>query len=125
MSMDELTSEILHRLASNQRVRRELPFGGRLHIDRPLPFLCLYRRPDGQEDAGTGDLVKGEASFITTTAAKTANADLSRLVTRIAEAMSGQFGALLIVEIWSAPDRLTPTLTIWCSSWRHNPLNFT
>lgn len=105
MSMDELTNEIMVRLAANKRVRRELPDGGRLHIDRPLPFLCLYRQPMGSEDAGTRDLVKGEASFLMTTAAKRARSDVSSLVTGITEAMSQQFGAFLVVEIWSAPDR--------------------
>ena len=33
------------RLARNKRVRRTLPGWGRLHIDRQLPFLCVYRRP--------------------------------------------------------------------------------
>ena len=105
MSVDKLTSEILDRLQANKRVRRTLPFGGRLHIDRPLPFLCLYREPENNHDCGTGDLVRGEASFLCTTAIRKANSDLSRLVTRIAEAMSQQFGAFLVVEIWSAPDR--------------------
>ena len=105
MSVDAFTDEILERLTANKRVRRQLPFGGRLHIDRPLPFLCLHRQPESREDLGTADLVKGEASFITTTATRKQSADVSRLVTRVAEAMSEQFGAFLIVEIWSAPDR--------------------
>jgi hypothetical protein len=67
--------------------------------------LCLYRQPllDGQ-DTGTDDLVTSEASFITSTASKRAASNLSSLVTSIADAMSRQFGAFLIVEIWSAPD---------------------
>ena len=105
MSLDTLINEIIERLTANKRVRRELPFGGRLHIDRPLPFLCIYRQPVGRDDLGTADLVKGEASFITTTTKKKASADLSRLVTRVVEAMSEQFGAFLVVEIWAAPDR--------------------
>lgn len=105
MNMDALTNEIVARLASGRRVRRELADGGRLHIDRPLPFLCLYRRPVGSEDAGTQDLIKGEASFLVTTAAKRSRPHVSNLVTRIAEAMSQQFGAFLVVEMWSAPDR--------------------
>ena len=63
MTVDLLTTEILTRLSAGKRVRRELPYGGRLHIDRPLPFVCLYRQPVGGGDAGTRDLVKGEASL--------------------------------------------------------------
>lgn len=105
MSMDALTDEILARLATNKRVRRTLPDGGRLHIDRPLPFLCLYRHPVDSEDAGTHELVEGEASFLTTGSTKRAASGIANLVTRIAQVMSQQFGAFLIVEMWSAPDQ--------------------
>lgn len=105
MSIEPFTSEVLSRLSAGKRIRRELPFGGRMHIDRPLPFLCLYRQPVIGEDAGTRELVKSEASFIVTTASRKAAPGLSSLVTRIADAMSQQFGAFLIVEVWSAPDR--------------------
>ena len=105
MSMDALTNEVLARLATNKRVRRTLPDGGRLHIDRPLPFLCLYRHPVGSKDAGTHKLVEGEASFLTTGASKRAASGIANLVARIAQVMSQQFGAFLIVEIWSAPDQ--------------------
>lgn len=105
MNMDVLADEVLARLASGKRVRRSLPDGGRLHVDRPLPFLCLYRQPVDREDVGTSELVKGEASFLTTPAAQRISVGLSRLVTRIVEAMSQRFGAFLIVEVWSGPDR--------------------
>lgn len=105
MSMDARIDEILSRLATGKRVRRELPDGGRVHIDRPLPFLCLYRQPVGVDDDGTEKLVEGEASFITTSATKKASANLTKLLTRIAEAMTQQFGEFLLIEIWSAPDR--------------------
>jgi uncharacterized protein (TIGR02421 family) len=103
--MDALTNKILARVTANKRVRLELPDGGRLHIDRQLPFLCLYRQPVDRDDIGTPDLVRGEASFITTTAAKKVSGELSNLIARIADSMSQQFGAFLVVEIWSAPDR--------------------
>jgi uncharacterized protein (TIGR02421 family) len=105
VSMDALTNKILARVTANKRVRLELPDGGRLHIDRQLPFLCLYRQPVDRDDIGTPDLVRGEASFITTTAAKKVSGELSNLIARIADSMSQQFGAFLVVEIWSAPDR--------------------
>lgn len=104
MITDAFIDEVLSRLAANLRVRRTLPDGGRLHIDRKLPFLCLYRQPAGQPDAGTSQLVWGEASFLIASGAKSGSASLSALVTRLAEAMSQQFGAFLVIEVWSAPD---------------------
>ena len=102
---DELVNEVLTRLRSGKRVRRNLPDGGRLHIDRQLPFLCVYRRPLGGGDDGTSELVEGEASFLIATASKRAHADLSDLVHKLVGALSDQFDAFLIREIWSAPDK--------------------
>ena len=105
MSQDNFIRDVVERLADNRRVRRELPFGGRLNIDRQLPFICVYREPVTGSDAGTGSLIQGEASFVTTTASRKANRGVSSLVTAIATVMSEQFGSFLIVEVWSAPDR--------------------
>ena len=102
---DELVNEVRARLQSGKRVRRTLPDGGRLHIDRQLPFLCVSRRPLGRNDDGTDHLIEGEASFLIATASKRATADLSDLVSKLVEALSEQFGAFLILEIWSAPDK--------------------
>ena len=40
--------EVQAALAQQTYLRRKLPRWGRLHIDRPLPFLCVYRRPPGR-----------------------------------------------------------------------------
>jgi len=90
------------RLAENKRVRRQIAPWGRLHIDRKLPFLCVYRQPRGREDLGTVKLIQGEASYLTATGSRRAQKSLSLLVKRIAEIMSESFGAFLIIELWSA-----------------------
>ena len=61
----DLVSDVRQRLLANKRVRRTLPNGGRLHIDRQLPFLCVYRAPQHQ-DVGTSRFVVGEASYLVT-----------------------------------------------------------
>ena len=40
------------RIGANLRLRRTLPPWGRLHVDRQVPFLVVYRRPS-RPDAGT------------------------------------------------------------------------
>lgn len=100
----ELVATICHRLAQNQTVRRTLPGGGRLHIDRQLPFLCVYRRPEGSDDAGTAQLVKGEASYLSAPSAAGLHAQFSTLVREIVRTLSTEFGAFLIVEIWAGQD---------------------
>ncbi|TFH25557.1 MAG: DUF1704 domain-containing protein [Bacteroidia bacterium] len=93
--------EVNHRLADNKMVRRTLPAHGRLHIDRKLPFLCVYRRPTQGKDHGTDRLVKGEASYLVASAAPKYKTGISNLINSILEIFSQGTGAFLIIEIWS------------------------
>lgn len=99
-----LIDEICQRLAGNQSVRRSMPGKGRLHIDRQLPFLCVYRQPPNDEDAGTERLVQGEASYLVAPGSSEYRRSVSKLVRDIASTLSNEFGAFLIVEIWATPD---------------------
>jgi len=120
-----LIEAICARIKSNVRVRRTLPGQGRVHIDRQVPFLCVYRRPAGHDDAGTEHLVKGEASYLIAPGKRRFHSGVSALVHRIVELLSSEFGACLIVEIWAAPDggkandpavpAVLPTFTIHAS----------
>ncbi len=107
-SKTEITASLIDavcdRLSRNQRVRRTLPAKGRLHIDRQLPFLCVYRQPPEYEDAGTERLVKGEASYLIAPGAPQFHKSVSHLVKEIAHTLTAEFGAFLIVEIWATPD---------------------
>lgn len=91
------------RLGEGKRVRRNLPHRGRLHIDRQLPFLVVYRRPPNHTDSGTERLVLGEASYLWAPGNKQYKSGLSTLIENIAQTLSAQFGAFLIVEIWTTP----------------------
>lgn len=99
-----LIEAVCERLAGNQRVRRTLPAKGRLHIDRQLPFLCVYRQPSDSKDAGTERLVKAEASYLLAPSTREHRKGVSKLVHRVAETLTAEFGAFLIVEVWAAPD---------------------
>ncbi|GAB4262592.1 MAG: flavohemoglobin expression-modulating QEGLA motif protein [Deferrisomatales bacterium] len=93
------------RLRNGQRVRRNLPVWGRVHIDRPLPFLCVYRKPAGREDAGTDRLAASEASYLVCSASRRLQEGLQTMVAEIARVLGEQFGACLVLELWSAPSR--------------------
>lgn len=101
---DKQLRQVLSRLAANQPVRRSLPFWGRLHIDRQVPFLCLYRRPPDRPDPWADRLVVGEASYLKADGAAEFHSELSEWVMSVAETLSREFGSFLIVEIWTGPD---------------------
>ncbi len=98
---DELIQEIKDRLSEGKQVRRTLPLEGRLHIDRTLPFLVVYRQPREQLDQGTDQLVKGEASYLIASGRPQLKPSLSELIRTIVNTLSREYGAFLIVEIWS------------------------
>jgi len=97
--------QISARLESNLPIRRSLPDGGRLHIDRQLPFLIVYRPPDDSDDAGAARFVKGEASYLIAPRHRKHRQQTAVLISTIAEAMTDVFGGFLIVEVWDGPDR--------------------
>lgn len=100
-----ITNQFIHivceRLADNKRIRRTLPVWGRLHIDRQLPFLCLYRRPPKRPDEGTAKLVTSEASYLTASAESKLQPGLAALVRAIARESLEIFGGFLVLELWS------------------------
>ena len=110
---EELLSEgfvagACQRVKEGKALRRQIPPWGRVHVDRPLPFLVVYRRPTNRRDSGTERLAVGEASYIMASGDRRSYAGLSALVEGIAGTLSESFGAFLIIELWSAPDRVAP-----------------
>ncbi|MFA9419217.1 MAG: flavohemoglobin expression-modulating QEGLA motif protein [Gammaproteobacteria bacterium] len=103
MSIDDsLIKEIGETLDRNESLRRDLPDGSRLRIDRQLPFLCIYRQPPQTEDAGTERLLLGEAAYLLATSREQQYSGLVRLVQELAQRQSKYFGRFLLFELWSA-----------------------
>ncbi|MFH1279131.1 MAG: flavohemoglobin expression-modulating QEGLA motif protein [Candidatus Eisenbacteria bacterium] len=97
--------EVSARIAAGKRVRRNLPKGGRVHIDRPLPFLCVYRRPARHDDPGTDRIVTTEASYLVASGASKQHEGTAALVRGLVRGLAPQFGAFLLLEIWAADSR--------------------
>ncbi|HSJ65164.1 MAG TPA: tyrosine/phenylalanine carboxypeptidase domain-containing protein [Gemmatimonadaceae bacterium] len=98
---DRQVEKVVARLAAGQRVRRTLDGGLRLHVERPLPFLVLYRARESADDADLSRLVTSGASWLIAPGA--AHAEVSGLLAAITRVMGRQFGAFLLAELWEAP----------------------
>ena len=98
---EPLIAAIVKRLETGKPMRRTLPSGGYLHIDRQLPFLVIYRRPASDEDPAMEQLLKGESSYLIANSRRRFNKGLVGLVSAIAETLAEGFGAFLLIEIWS------------------------
>jgi len=100
----EFLADVVVRARTGERVRRTLPGGVRLHLDRRLPFLCVYRKPAGKEDAGTDQLISSEAAVLVASGDARSMKRLPELVHGLVEALSAHFGGFLVVEVWSGSD---------------------
>ncbi len=96
---EAIADAVCSRLAKNERVRRNLPGGGRLRIDRQLPFLILYRGTGNRKDAGTQELITTEAAYLFASKEPEHHEGLSKLCTAISVAMQENFGIFLLLEI--------------------------
>ncbi len=101
-------ASITKSLRENSWVRRKLPGWGRLHIDRRLPFVCVYRRPPGRADPGTKSLLLGEASYLLASGEPDQHGRLTVLVKEIARVQRAAFDAFLILEIWAEETSAEP-----------------
>ncbi len=109
-----LIEAVCARLAANKPVRRTLPGWGRVHIDRQLPFLCVYRRPRTGLDEGTHHLITSEAAYLFALGSARRQTGVSELIGRITETLAPMFGGFLLVEI--SAGQFDP------ESWNGSPL---
>ncbi len=97
-------AEVCALIRDGKPVQRELPDGGRIHVDRALPFLVVYRRPVRRKDVDTDQLVKGEASHLTVSGSAKHREGLARLIDGVVGALGESYGAVLLIELWATPD---------------------
>lgn len=101
---DAFVADVCQRLKEGKTLRRQIEPWGRLHIDRPLPFLVVYRRPKDRTDSDTDRIVLGEASYLLAAGDRQTHHGLSSLIEGVASTLSESFGAFLIIELWSGED---------------------
>ena len=99
MTGEALLEIVKTRLAEARPIRRTLPDGGRLHIDRPVPFLCVYRKVE--HDPGTADLVRTQASYLIAH-------EPAQLADPIAAVLANVCGGCLVLELFAGGDASAP-----------------
>ena len=98
---DDFIKKVCADLTENRPIRIKFPLWGRIHIDRRLPFLCIYRRPAGRTDKGTARLLLGQASYILIREEEADCDGFKLLVKAILANLSAVFGSALLFELWS------------------------
>ena len=75
--VDAFVEAACQRVREGKPLRRKLSPWGRVHVDRPLPFLVVYRRPVRRQDDGTESLIVGEASYVIASGGRRARGGLT------------------------------------------------
>lgn len=91
---DQQIEEVLECVREGKPVRRDLPAGGRLHIDRPLPFLFLHFG-DGEAEPVARDIAQANASYLTAPSLEEA----IPIIGALADLLKQKFGRFLLFEI--------------------------
>nr|WP_297346996.1 tyrosine/phenylalanine carboxypeptidase domain-containing protein [uncultured Glaciecola sp.] len=98
---DDLAEDVCSALDKHQSVKRTFPGWGRLHIDRQLPFLCIYIKPENHLDKGTPELILGQASYILVRERDANTPSFKKLLDTISQKLESLFGAFLFFEFWT------------------------
>ncbi len=106
-------NRILDKLKKGTPLHMALPGAGEIRIDRPVPYLLVYRVPPSGEDAFTSTLGKTESAYLV--APETAAATSTAITRAIAGAMADQFGAFMLLEVWLSAAADSPPFTIHLS----------
>lgn len=93
----ETLAAVAKAIRAGAPVHMQLAGGGRLYLDRPLPFLVVHRSRD---DPGTRALVECGASHLVV---DDPDLDAAPLVAVVARELAERLGGVLLVEIWGTP----------------------
>ncbi|MBP0905351.1 flavohemoglobin expression-modulating QEGLA motif protein [Mariniflexile gromovii] len=102
----EIVDRICENLDSKNPINQKLPKNGILHIDKLLPFICIYRF--NMLDVYFSRLIKTQASYLI--ADETLN--LTHLIEAIRIIMEQKFATFLILEFWPDKDLKSSEFTI-------------
>ncbi|MBZ0187625.1 MAG: DUF1704 domain-containing protein, partial [Candidatus Obscuribacterales bacterium] len=104
-------------LREGRRLKRKLPtWVGQIFIDRQLPYMCVYRQREDQDDWGTEQLLMGESSLLIAPADKSEEKKVRNLVESIAGELMRYYGTFLVLEIWAGNDTINDGATTTNSS---------
>lgn len=90
---------VLQSIKSGEHLNMRLDSGGKLKIERRLPYLLIYRNPDIKENMVPG-LVSGESSYLLTTDKEDYKGEIANHLRHSARVISEEFGAVIMIEIW-------------------------
>lgn len=94
---NEKIAEIERKLEEKKFINLKWKNGDQLHLERPLPFLVVYRHPPGDVDEVIKRMVSNEASHLIVSED---NEEIFEVIKKLVAVLSAKFGAFLLLEVW-------------------------
>lgn len=117
---EEQLTTFIEKLKNGESLHDRLPGNSLVHIDRPLPFICIYRYPEGISKSAHARLIDSQPSFILLQQQDTEL--VKKLLQELGEILRKRFGSMLILEVWassdvrkSRPEKADHLFDIFCS----------
>lgn len=103
-----ILDSICHNLSSKSPINQALPKNGLLHIDRVLPFICVYRYK--KLDAYFSRTIKTQSSYIIVDE----TVEVTHLLDALALIMAHKFETFLVLELWPSKNPKKEQFKISC-----------
>lgn len=103
-SYENALAAITGKLSHNSGITLSLPSEGLLKFDRPLPFLCIYRKQGNRQEIGTEKFVTSQSAYLVVTHSDQQVKQLTDLCNAIGETLYNRFGVFIFIELWSSND---------------------
>lgn len=107
----KLINRILDKIKKEEAMRITLPGNGLINMEKPVPFMVVYRIPPSGKDGFTSRLGKTESSYIYVEDSP----ENTEIVRSVAEALSDMFKGFLLLEVWLSEKTIAPPFTIHVS----------
>lgn len=112
----DVIAELCAVIGEGRPVRRKLPAGGRLHVDRPLPFLVLYRGEESRRASAARGVTTASPLYAIWPPDADADAIGYDLVEALTATLEPSLGRFVVVELYDlatpetdSPDSPEPT----------------
>lgn len=92
-----LEKKILESIDKDSSIFLKLEKGGEIHIEKPVPYLLVYRYPKNEDDFFSYKLSHTEASYIT---GHHEDEDFCLAIQILSTKLAEKFGSFMFLEVW-------------------------
>lgn len=91
-------NRIISKIKSDEPIRVTLPAKGLFNMERPVPFMVVYRIPPSGKDGFTSRLGKTESSYLHAQD----SSQTTEIIESVANELADRFKGFLLLEVWLA-----------------------